>query len=177
MDEVEGNKLRRRRVGDIRRAVCGKRQQHEEVCAHQVEHERVDDRGMEFRYRPSATVLVDHVGDGDKEGDYRKQDACGEDVAQIYVQSVLASSLLLFGPREVFAWLCEIVRGPNDALLGSSSVAALSSRAFPLHMQKPLADAPARVGGDGPSVGAHDPMVGDDHGERVFSHRGPNSAV
>ena len=94
MDEVEGNKLRRRRVGDIRRAVCGKRQQHEEVRAHQVEHERVDDCGMEFRHRPSATVLVDHVGDGDKEGDYRKQDACGEDVAQIYVQSVLASSLL-----------------------------------------------------------------------------------
>lgn len=108
MDEVEGNKLRRRRVGDIRRAVCGKRQQHEEVCAHQVEHERVDDRGMEFRHRPSATVLVDHVGDGDKESDYRKQDACGEDVAQIYVQSVLASSLLLSGLTEVFAWLCGV---------------------------------------------------------------------
>ena len=77
----------------------------------------------------------------------------------------------------VLAWLCEIVRGPNDALLVSSSVAALSSRAFPLHMQKPLADAPARVGGDGAAVGTHDPMVGDDHGEWVFSYRGPNSAV
>ena len=62
-------------------------------------------------------------------------------------------------------------------VLVSSSVAALSSRAFPLHMQKPLADAPARVGGDGAAVGTHDPMVGDDHGEWVFSHRGPNSAV
>gem|GEM_PF-5549445 len=74
-------------------------------------------------------------------------------------------------------WLCETVRGLNDASLVGSSVAALSPRAFPLHMQKPLADAPARVGGDGPSVGAHDPMVGDDNGEWVFSHRGPNSAV
>ena len=154
MDEVEGNKLRRRRVGDIRRAVCGKRQQHEEVRAHQVEHERVDDRGMEFRHRPSATVLVDHVGDGDKEGDYRKQDACGEDVAQIYVQSVCLFIIIV-------------------QRAGSSRRSAL----FLFHMQKPLADAPARVGGDGPSVGAHDPMVGDDHGEWVFSHRGPNSAV
>ena len=108
MGKVEGNKLRCRRVGDIRRAVCGKRQKHEEVRAHEVEHERVDDRGMELRHRPSATVLVDHIGDGDKEGDCRKQDACGEDVAQIYVQSVLASSLLLSGPGEVFTWLCGV---------------------------------------------------------------------
>ena len=109
MDKVEGNKLRRRRVGDIRRAVCGKRQQHEKVCTHQVEHERVDDRGMELRHRPAASVLVDHIGDGDEEGDHRKQDACGEDVAQIYVQSVRASSsLLLSGPREVFTWLCGV---------------------------------------------------------------------
>ena len=91
------------------------------------------------------------------------------------VRFVAAQVTRLIGA--VLAWLCEIVRGPNDALLVSSSVAALSSRAFPLHMQKPLADAPARVGGDGPSVGAHDPMVGDDYGEWVFSHRGPNSAV
>ena len=67
--------------------------------------------------------------------------------------------------------------GLNDALLVSSSVATLSSCALSFHMQKPLADAPARVGGDGPSVGAHDPMVGDDHGEWVFSHRGPHGAV
>ena len=74
-------------------------------------------------------------------------------------------------------WLCETVHGLNDALLVSSSVDTLSSRALLLHMQKPLADAPARVGSDGPSVGAHNPMVGDDHGERVFSHRGPHGAV
>ena len=74
-------------------------------------------------------------------------------------------------------WLCETVRGPNDALLVSSSVATLSSRALLLHVQKPLADAPARVGGEGTSAGAHNPMVGDDHGKRIFPHRGSHSAV
>lgn len=74
-------------------------------------------------------------------------------------------------------WLCETVRGLSDSLLVSSSVDTLSSRALLLHMQKPLADAPARVGGEGTSVGAHNPMVGDDHGKRVFPHCGPHGAV
>ena len=74
-------------------------------------------------------------------------------------------------------WLCETVRGLNDALLVSSSIATLSSCALLLHVQKPLADAPARVGGEGTSVGAHNPMVGDDHGKRIFPHRGPHSAI
>ena len=42
----------------------------------------------------------------------------------------------------MLAWLCEIVCGPNDALLVSSSVAALSPRAFPrasAAMGRPLA--------------------------------------
>ena len=71
--ELEWDKLRRLSVRDHRRAIGRQRQQHQKVCAHQVEHERVHRRGMKPRNAPHLAILVDEKRGGDQRRYQREQ--------------------------------------------------------------------------------------------------------
>ena len=81
--EVEGSQLGRGGVGDHGGAVGRQREQYKNVRAHQVEDERVHDKGPQPGDRAESSVLVDKVRQRDQEGGQRECGGREDDVRSV----------------------------------------------------------------------------------------------